>query len=179
MISLLLGSQTSPWRLCHCIMSNTFLWSTLYTTMWQMELPLVRYIYGATVGVTGDLCILNISHLKLNTWIWLFHYDDDIMGAIASQITSRTIVYSTVYLDADKKKTSKLCVTGLCAGNSPGTGEFPAQMASNAENGSIWWRHHALFISPGGSTIGAPIGWPSEKPVWCYRHLLSLAVSSW
>ena len=35
------------------------------------------------------------------------------------------------------KKTSKLRVTGLCAGNSPGTGEFPAQMASYAENVSI------------------------------------------
>ena len=44
------------------------------------------------------------------------------------------------------KKASKLRVTGLCAGNSPGTGEFPAQMASNAENVSIWWRHHALCI---------------------------------
>ena len=32
------------------------------------------------------------------------------------------------------KKTSKLRVTGLCAGNPPGTGEFPAQMVSNAEN---------------------------------------------
>ena len=40
------------------------------------------------------------------------------------------------------KKTSKLRVTGLCAGNSPGTGEFPAQIANNAENVSIWWRHH-------------------------------------
>ena len=40
------------------------------------------------------------------------------------------------------KKISKLRVTGLCVGNSPGTGEFPAQMASNAENVSIWWRHH-------------------------------------
>ena len=40
------------------------------------------------------------------------------------------------------KKTSKLRVTGLCEGNSPETGEFPAQMASNAENVSIWWRHH-------------------------------------
>ena len=40
------------------------------------------------------------------------------------------------------KKTSKLRVTRLCAGNSPGTGEFPAQMASNTENISIWWRHH-------------------------------------
>ena len=42
------------------------------------------------------------------------------------------------------KKTSKLRVTGLCAGNSPGTGEFPAQMASYAENVSIWWRHHDI-----------------------------------
>ena len=41
------------------------------------------------------------------------------------------------------KKTSKLRVTGLCVGNSPGTGEFPAQMASNAEIFSIPWRHHA------------------------------------
>ena len=40
------------------------------------------------------------------------------------------------------KETSKLRVTGLCAGNSPGTGGFPAQMASNAENVSIWWRRH-------------------------------------
>ena len=43
------------------------------------------------------------------------------------------------------KKASKLRVTGLCAGNSPGTGEFPAQMTSNAENVSIWWRHHVEY----------------------------------
>ena len=40
------------------------------------------------------------------------------------------------------KKTSKLRVAGLCAGNSPMNGEFPAQMASNAEFFSAWWRHH-------------------------------------
>ena len=45
------------------------------------------------------------------------------------------------------KKTSKLRVTGLCVGNSPETGEFPAQMASNAENVIIRWRHHADGIS--------------------------------
>ena len=44
------------------------------------------------------------------------------------------------------KKTSKLRVTGLCVGNSPGTGEFPAQMASDVENVSIWWRHHGMDI---------------------------------
>ena len=44
------------------------------------------------------------------------------------------------------KKTSQLRVTGLCVGNSPGTGEFPAQMASNAENVSVWWRQHGTSV---------------------------------
>ena len=64
------------------------------------------------------------------------HYGDVVMGAMASLITSLTIVYSIVY-SGRSKKTSKLHVTGLCVGNSPGTGEFPAQMASYAENVSI------------------------------------------
>ena len=34
----------------------------------------------------------------------LVHYGDVIMGAIASQITSLTIVYSTIYLNADQGK---------------------------------------------------------------------------
>ena len=44
------------------------------------------------------------------------------------------------------KKTSKLRATGLRTGNSPGTGEFPAQMSSSAENVSIWWRHHEFWL---------------------------------
>ena len=58
------------------------------------------------------------------------------MGAMASQITSLTSVYSNVY-SSTSEKTPKLRVTGLCAGNSPETDEFPAQMTSNAENVSI------------------------------------------
>ena len=42
------------------------------------------------------------------------------------------------------KKTSKFRVPGFCAGNSPVTGEFPAQMARNAENISMWWRLHDI-----------------------------------
>ena len=37
----------------------------------------------------------------MNTYV---HYDDVRMGAIASQITSLTIVYSIVYSDADQRK---------------------------------------------------------------------------
>ena len=44
------------------------------------------------------------------------------------------------------KNTSKLCVTGLCGGSSPVTGEFPVQRVSNAENVSIWWRHHDSVV---------------------------------
>ena len=51
------------------------------------------------------------------------------------------------------KKTSKLRVTGLCAGNSPVTGEFPAQRASCAENVSIWWRHHDFPIPPRNTSV--------------------------
>ena len=53
------------------------------------------------------------------------------------------IVYLTVYSrHRSKKYISKLCVTGIRVGISPVTGEFPTQRASNAENVSIWWRHH-------------------------------------
>ena len=34
----------------------------------------------------------------------LHHYDDIIMGTMVSQITSLTIVYSTVYSDTDQRK---------------------------------------------------------------------------
>ena len=55
------------------------------------------------------------------------HYSDVIISPMTSQITSLTIVYSTVYLE------------------SPVIGEFPAQRARNTENVSIWLRHHDLL----------------------------------
>ena len=48
------------------------------------------------------------------------------------------------------KEKSNLRVTGLCEANSPGTDDFPAQRASNAENVSIWWRHHILVLCYSG-----------------------------
>ena len=52
------------------------------------------------------------------------------MTTIASQITSLAIVYSTVYSGADQRKHQS---SGLCAWNSPLTGEFPTQRANNTE----------------------------------------------
>ena len=65
------------------------------------------------------------------------------MGKVPSQITgSASPLFTQPFIRAQIKETSKPRATGLCAGKSPGTGEFPAQMASNAENVSIWWRLH-------------------------------------
>ena len=62
------------------------------------------------------------------------------MGAIASQITSLMIVYSTVYSDADQRKHQSSASLAFV------TGEFPAQMVSDAENVSIWWRQKQIGL---------------------------------
>ena len=69
------------------------------------------------------------------------------MGAIASQITSLAIVYSIVYSCWDQRNIKFPRHWPLCE-EFTGTGEFPAQMPSNAENVSIWWRHHDRSILP-------------------------------
>ena len=112
-------------------------------------------IYPIGIGHMWMLCldsfirlvssVVTSRHCKFGSEFNI-HYNDIIMGTIASQITSLASVYSAVWLGADQRKHKKLCVPGLCAGNSPETGEFPAQRASNAENVSIWWRHHACNI---------------------------------
>ena len=57
------------------------------------------------------------------------HYSDAMIGAMVLQITCVSIV---CWPFVQAKKIPKLRVTGLCVGNSPVTGEFPAQRASKA-----------------------------------------------
>ena len=73
--------------------------------------------------------------ISVNFW----HCGDVVMGQMASQITSVSMVYPTVCSGADHQSS-----TGLCEEKSPVTGEFPSPRASKAENVSIWWRHHGL-----------------------------------
>ena len=72
-------------------------------------------------------------------------FDDQLTCANRRHWTSMSlaIVYSTRLFRRKSKKTSKLRVTGLVRGiHRSVIGEFPAEMASNAEIVSIWWRHH-------------------------------------
>ena len=72
----------------------------------------------------------------------LSHYGDVIMSAMASQITSLTFVYSTVYSGADQRKHQSSASLAFVRGihrwpvNSPHKGP-----CSNADNVSISWRH--------------------------------------
>ena len=87
------------------------------------------------------------------------------MTTMASQITSLTIVYSTVYSDADERKHQN-------------SDEFPAQMASNSENVSIWWRHHDPAAIIGTSVLTQPvISWPTI--LVSYIEVRSLQISWW
>ena len=68
----------------------------------------------------------------------------DFLTTLALFITHSLHCLLKHLLRRKSRKTSKLRVTGLCAGNSPETGEFPAQMASNAEYVFIGWRHQEM-----------------------------------
>ena len=85
---------------------------------------------------------LTVSRLLLQTWDMTLQWRHDEregvsnyrrLGCLINRLFKRRL-----------KKTWKTRFTGLCEGNSSVTGEFPAQRASNAENVSIWWRHHDL-----------------------------------
>ena len=75
------------------------------------------------------------NRVRMIDYVWyLYHYCDAIMGIVASQITSLTIVYTTVYSDADQSKhqscASLAFVWGIHRGpvNSPHKGPVTRKM---------------------------------------------------
>ena len=71
------------------------------------------------------------------------HYNDVIwrLKSPASRFFTQSFIQAQIKENIKGPRHWPLC------GEFIGTGEFPAQSASNAENGSIWWRHHVLHIS--------------------------------
>ena len=76
-------------------------------------------------------------------WKSMCHYNDVIMSAMASQITSLAIVYSTVYSGADQRKYHSSSSLAFVRG----IHRWPvnSQRASNTENISNWWRQQLLY----------------------------------
>ena len=81
-----------------------------------------------------------------NIQVWIFsgfynrHYDDVIMGTIASQITSLTIVYSTVYSGADQSTSKPRVTCHLC-------GEFTGDRWIPRTNGQLRGKCFHLMTS--------------------------------
>ena len=107
-----------------------------------------RYIHVFGITPCATISTSHIPHCRCYHWLhkqrhdhtkpW---FDGGRMSRLDKPLNSPSLVAVGRDVSADMAQRAH-DVTGLCAGNSPVTGEFPAQMASNVENGSIWWRHH-------------------------------------
>ena len=66
------------------------------------------------------------------------------MGMIVSQITSLTIVYSTVYSGADQRKHQSSASLAFVRGIHQGLVNSPHKWPVTLKNVPIWWRHHVM-----------------------------------
>ena len=113
-------------------------------SVWHTCIYIIKYGLRVSKPMSSVLLSSDLfsSAVRMCRAKLIMHYSDVMTGTMASQITSLTDCLLSRLFKHSSKKTSKLRVTGLCEGNSPVTGVFPAQMTSDAENVSIWWRHH-------------------------------------
>ena len=114
-------------------------WLVLYQQLcWKlynnclMEMAIIIYLYYPLKYCSSH----QDKRLNYFDWTWWRNGHDGISNHRHLKCLLRRLFRHR------SKKTSKLCVTGLCEGNSLLTSEFPSQRASNMENVSIWWRHH-------------------------------------
>ena len=75
----------------------------------QISISINCWNLSISSGLKGPHLTVHSKIHPLNNWVFVFkmwHYNGVKIGAMASQITSLTIVYSTVCSDADKKNQS-------------------------------------------------------------------------
>ena len=114
-----------------CSGLNIYIWLWYSIAYFLQRVIHVRVKISENYTQILSQCRVGANHITMTSqWAWWC------LRSPASRLFTQSL------FGHRSKKTSKLRVTGLCVGNSPGTGEFPAQKASYAENVSIWWRHH-------------------------------------
>ena len=73
------------------------------------------------------------------------HYSDAIMNAMASQING--VLFAQPFVQVQIKENVKAPRHWpLWRESTTVTGGFPSQRVNNAENVSIWWRHHDISL---------------------------------
>ena len=75
----------------------------------------------------------------------IYHYDDVMMGAMASQITTLTIVYSIVYSDADQRKHQSFASLAFVPGIHRGPVNSPHKWPVTRKMFSF---HDVIMINP-------------------------------
>ena len=99
----------------------------------------MRHAWFQPIGVTPHACLVTVNPLQ-----WRHNERDG--------VSNQRLLHCMLicWFRRRSKEISQLRVTGLCTGNMPVTGDFPAQRANNAKNVSIWCRHHDMLAMAAG-----------------------------
>ena len=143
---------------CSCTFVNNFLEITRLTDVHYLH-PNFYFILEAcenTLGVQNQLIVSKGSAC-------FHHYSDVIMGAMASQITSITIVYSTVNSGADQRKkhqssASLVFMWGIHRRIPRTNGQQRGKCLHLMT--SLWWAHHVIIFITLINWYNNYITWP-------------------
>ena len=128
------SSKHFPWKNARSALIQIMAWYHQATSHYQRKCwPISPTPYGITRSQWVDMFCKNTITLQ-----WRHNGHDGVSNHQPHDCLLKLLFRRR------SKKISKLCVTGLCEGNSPVTCEFPTQRASHTENVSIWWLHHDI-----------------------------------
>ena len=117
------------------------------------------------------MLLLGLKHKEHDGYSKDLHYNDVIMGTIASQITSLTTVYSIVYSDADQRKhqssASLALVWGIHRGPVNSPHKWPVTWKMFPFDDVITWKVHMTPNSLGSSVTCFHLMMSSCEPSDC------------
>ena len=134
MIASYNGPITSLFLCSSICCTGKFILIHRYNLLQEFKCIFCRYIFNAR---NADLQLHDKEPMKYTDTLLLAFANSVLLERDSVSNHGRLYCLLNRLFRRRSKKTSKLRVTGLCGGNSPVAGEFPAQRASNAENVSM------------------------------------------
>ena len=136
-------------------------------------------------GVPGGEIMISNTYISNTTpgsisWVFTLQWRHNRHDSVSNHQPYDCLL--TVYSDADQRKNQSSASLAFVRGIDRGTGEFPAQMASNTENVSICWRLHEVKITlglmpedliDGESTLVQVIAWCRQATSQNYLRSLT------
>ena len=150
-VSIFAVRDLSPYHLCFVITRSLQSSTCKYKTYYK-----IQYISTHLPKYLNVTCIIwsafqesraqfPLCCVCVEVWYWTTvqwrHNERD----VASNHRCLDCLLNRLFM-RKSKKTLKPPVTGLGEGNPPVTDGLPSRRTSNAENVSIWWRHHEIPI---------------------------------